>query len=118
MRRLIRHIDPWSVLKCSLVFFVCIWVMFMVAGIIVWTVAASTGTVDKLISFIQQFGYADVKLTGSFILRQYGLIGLVLTFAATLASVVGAVVFNLISDLIGGVWITVIEEESARPVSG
>jgi len=106
------------VLKCSLVFFVCIWVMFMVAGIIVWTVAASTGTVDKLISFIQQFGFEDVKLTGSFILRQYGLIGLVMTFASTLASVVAAVVFNLISDLIGGVWITVIEEESARPIEG
>ena len=28
---------------------------------------------------------------------------------------VGAVVFNLISDIIGGVWISVIEEETARP---
>ena len=99
-------------------FFVCIWIMFMVAGIIVWAIASSTGTVDKLVSFIQQFGFQDVKLTGTTLLRQYGLIGLVLTFAATIASVVGVVVFNLISDLIGGVWVTVIEEESARPVSG
>jgi len=26
-------------------------------------------------------------------------------------------VFNLVSDIIGGVWISVIEEETARPVS-
>jgi hypothetical protein len=26
--------------------------------------------------------------------------------------------FNLISDIIGGVWITVIEEETTRPVTG
>jgi hypothetical protein len=30
-------------------------------------------------------------------------------------NVLGAVLFNLISDLVGGVRITVIEEETARP---
>ena len=38
-----------------------------------------------------------------------------LGFAAAL--VVASLVFNLISDIIGGVWISVIEEETARPVS-
>jgi len=26
-------------------------------------------------------------------------------------------VFNLVSDIIGGVWVSVIEEETARPVA-
>ena len=30
--------------------------------------------------------------------------------------VVAALMFNLVSDIIGGVWISVIEEETARPV--
>ena len=30
--------------------------------------------------------------------------------------VIGSILFNLISDLIGGVWVSVIEEESAEPV--
>ena len=38
---------------------------------------------------------------------------LALGFSA--AMVVATLVFNLISDIIGGVWISVIEEETARP---
>ena len=63
-------------------------------------------------------GQSDFKFDGDFLFRQFGLIGLILTLAATLATTIGAVVFNLISDIIGGVWITVIEEETARPVAG
>lgn len=49
--------------------------------------------------------------------RQFGLIGLVFMFAGTAATTVASIVFNLVSDIIGGIWITVIEEETARPVS-
>ena len=45
------------------------------------------------------------------------LIGLILVIAGTGLNVLLAVLFNLISDLVGGVRITVIEEESARPMS-
>ena len=38
-------------------------------------------------------------------------------FACTAASVVSTIIFNLISDLVGGVWISVIEEETSRPVT-
>ena len=56
----------------------------------------------------------DWKLDGDFLFRQFGLITLLLAarrFAA--AMVVAALVFNLISDIIGGVWVSVIEEETA-----
>jgi hypothetical protein len=116
---LIRHVDPWSVLKLSLLLFVCLWVMTMVAAVIVWTVARGSGTVDKIESFANTtLGQQDFKFDGDFLFRQFGLIGLILTLASTAAATVSAVVFNLISDIIGGIWITVIEEETARPVSG
>ncbi|MFN8049881.1 MAG: DUF3566 domain-containing protein [Acidimicrobiales bacterium] len=116
VRRIIRHIDPWSVLKLSLVFFLCVWVMFMVAVVIIWSIAQSSGTVDKIEGFISDLGVAGWKLNGTFIFRQYGLFGLVMVFACTTATVVSTIVFNLISDLIGGVWISVIEEETSRPI--
>jgi hypothetical protein len=116
---LIRHVDPWSVLKLSLLLFVCLWVMTMVAAVIVWTVARGSGTVDKIESFANTtLGQQDFKFDGDFLFRQFGLIGLILTLASTAAATVSAVVCNLISDIIGGIWITVIEEETARPVSG
>jgi len=116
VRRIIRHIDPWSVLKLSLVFFLCVWIMFMVAVVIIWSIAQSSGTVEKIESFVSDLGVTGWKLNGTFIFRQYGLFGLVMVFACTTASVVSTIIFNLISDLVGGVWISVIEEETSRPL--
>ncbi len=48
--------------------------------------------------------------------RQFGLISLLAALGFAAAMVVMSLVFNLISDIIGGVWISVIEEETARPV--
>jgi len=118
VRRLIRHIEPWSVLKLSLVFFLSVWLVFIIASVIVWSVARGSGTIDKVESFIDSNFSTDWEFNGDFLIRQVGLVGLILTMAATVATTVGVVMFNLISDIIGGVWITVIEEETTRPVTG
>jgi len=115
VRRLIRHVDPWSALKASLLFFLSLWLVVMIAAVIVWTVARGSGTVDKVQSFVESnLGISDWKLDGNFLFRQFGLVGLIITFALTLATTISAMVFNLISDIIGGVWITVVEEETMR----
>jgi hypothetical protein len=48
--------------------------------------------------------------------RQFGLISLLSALGFAAMMVVASLVFNLISDIIGGVWVSVIEEETARPV--
>ena len=117
VHRIVRHIDPWSVLKLSVVFFLCVWVMFMVAIVIVWSIAESSGTIGKIEDLLAELDITNSGFDGTFIFRQYGLFGLVMATACTVATTVGAIVFNLVSDLIGGVWITVIEEETARPAA-
>ncbi len=118
VRRLIRHVDPWSVLKASLLFFLSLWLVFMIAAVIVWAVARGSGTVAKVETFVQSnLSVTDWKLNGDFLFRQFGLVGLILTFASTVAATIATLVFNLISDIIGGVWVTVIEEETSRPRS-
>ncbi len=117
VHRIIRHIDPWSVLKLSVVFFLCVWVMFMVAIVIVWSIAESSGTIGKIEDLLAELDITNSGFDGTFIFRQYGLFGLVMATACTIATTVGAIVFNLVSDLIGGIWITVIEEETARPAA-
>ena len=79
--------------------------------------AQTIGTVEKIESFVSDLGVTGWKLNGTFVFRQYGLFGLVMVFACTTASVVSTIIFNLISDLVGGIWISVIEEETSRPVS-
>ena len=112
-----RHVDPWSVLKLSLLLALCLWVVAMIASVIIWSVANSTGALDSLEKFVNEnLQLEDFKLTGDVLFRQFGLISLLLSLGFAAMMVIVSLVFNLISDIIGGVWISVIEEETARPV--
>jgi hypothetical protein len=90
----------------------------MVAGIVLWNVAAAAGTISDIEGFFKDAGaFQTFSFDGFTIFRASLLAGLILVIAGAAFNVLLAVVFNLISDLVGGVRITVIEEESARPIS-
>lgn len=119
VRRLVRHVDPWSVLKASLLMALCMWVVAMIASVIVWSVANNTGALQSLEDFFNDsLQLEDFQLSGDVLFRQFGLVSLLFALGATATAVVLTLVFNLVSDIIGGVWISVIEEETARPVDG
>jgi hypothetical protein len=118
VRRLVRHVDPWSMLKLSLLLSLCMWLILMIASVIMWTVARNAGTISSIENFVNSsLSLQDWTLDGDFIFRQWGLITLLLALGFTAATVVASLVFNLVSDIIGGVWVSVIEEETARPVA-
>ena len=52
VRRVIRKVDPWSVLKVSILFYLCIFVVVLVAGIVLWLVAAGLGVISNVENFI------------------------------------------------------------------
>ncbi len=115
VRRVIRHIEPWSVLKISLLFYMCLWVIVLLAGVMLWSIAVGSGTVDNTESFIEElFALQQFEFNASQIFRGFAVGGLVLVVAGTFFNVLLCVLFNLISDLTGGIRITVIEEETAR----
>jgi hypothetical protein len=117
VRRLVRHVDPWSILKLSLLLALCLWLMQMIAAVILWTVASNAGTISSIENFVNSsLSLQDWSLDGEFIFRQFGLVSLLGCLGLAAAVVISTLVFNLISDIIGGVWISVIEEETARPV--
>jgi thiosulfate reductase cytochrome b subunit len=117
VRRIVRHVDPWTVLKLSLMFFACLFIVMLVAGILLWHLAASAGTITKVEDFIAEAGaFTTFKFDGQKILQASILGGLVMVIVASGFAVLLAVLFNLISDLVGGIRFTVIEEETARKV--
>ena len=117
VRRLVRHVDPWSVLKLSLLLALCMWVVALIASVIIWSVANNTGALDSLERFFQEnLRLTDFELTGDVLFRQFGLISLLASLGFAASMVIISLVFNLVSDIIGGVWISVIEEETARPI--
>jgi hypothetical protein len=119
VHRLVRHVEPWSVLKISLIFYFCLWLIMLVAAVLLWQVASSSGLIDNVQSFIEEIFALEPNsfaFEAGQMFRAYAVAGLVMVVAATGFTVLLAVLFNLISDLTGGVRITVLEEESARPV--
>lgn len=116
VRRLVRHVEPWSVLKVSLIFYFCLWVILLVAGVILWSFAVTSGTIDNVENFITElFALESFEFNADEIFRASAIGGLVLVVAGSGFTVLMAVLFNLISDVTGGVRFTVVEEETARP---
>ena len=118
VQRVVRRVDAWSVLKISFVFFIVLYLVLLVAGVLLWAFAVGTGTIDNVENFIEQlFALDSFSFVGAQILRASALGGALLVIAGTFATTVLAVLFNLISDLVGGLRFTVIEEQILRPVS-
>jgi hypothetical protein len=118
VRRLVRHIEPWSVLKVALLFNFCMWVVTMVAGVLLWNAAETAGTISDVEQFAREiFALEEFTFEGESIFNAVALGGLVVAVAATGFAVLIAILLNLISDLTGGIRVTVVEEETARPIS-
>jgi hypothetical protein len=116
VRRLVRHIEPWSVLKVALIFYFCLWVILLIAGVMLWSLAVSSGTVDNVETFVTElFALESFTFNADQIFRASAIGGLVLVVAGAGFTVLMAALFNLISDVTGGVRFTVVEEETARP---
>ncbi|HEX6659300.1 MAG TPA: DUF3566 domain-containing protein [Ilumatobacter sp.] len=111
MRRVVRSVDTWTVFKVSAIFFLIAYIIVLVAGVLLWNLANSTGTVDNVERFFESFGWESFEFKGGEIYHSYWIIGLFLVVAGTGLNVTLAVLFNLIADLVGGVGVTVLEEE-------
>ena len=115
-RRTVRHIDPWSVFKVSILLYICLYLAVMLAGVLLWSALQSTGLVEKLEEFIAEVGsYAVWEVDGNVIYERARIIGLVVAAAGVAFNVVLAIIFNLISDLVGGVRMTILEEDTSSP---
>jgi hypothetical protein len=109
--RVVRHVDTWSVFKVALVFNVFFYAVALVAGVLLWQVAYATGTVDNVEKFFEGFGWETFKFNGGQIFHNAWIAGLFIAVGLTGMAVLLATLFNLITDLVGGVRLSVLEEE-------
>jgi hypothetical protein len=177
VKRTIRHLDPWSVLKVALLFNTAVFLIVCVASALLWGGARASGTLDDVEHFITTLGVGNCKgdpdalaeadtttpsstpanagtvdqfgngaststesptttappeesgdgdcpagqhLEGAFhfedlrVFEVFAFGGVVSVLASTGAMVVVALLFNLMSDLAGGVQVWVVEDEPRR----
>jgi hypothetical protein len=116
--RVVRHIDTWSVFKVALVFHFFLYVVCLTAGVLLWKVADNTGTLDNVERFFESFGWETFELKGGEIYHNAWIAGLFVAIGLTGLAVLVATLFNLITDLVGGVRVSVLEEEVVATESG
>ncbi len=112
VRRVVSKVDSLSVLRFSLLLYLSFYLVVVVAALVLWIVASVAGATDKIESFIKGlFALESFSFDALALLRGVTVGGLLLVMIGSCANVLIAVLYNLISDVVGGVEVTVTEED-------
>jgi hypothetical protein len=114
--RIVREIDPWSIFKVAIVFHFVLYIVGMVSLVLLWNVANATGTINNIENFLESFGWDSFEFKGGELFRNVWILGLFWVVLGTGIWVLLAVVFNLITELVGGIRVSVLEEEVVERV--
>ena len=106
----IRRIDPWSALRVSLLLSVALFFVWMIAVAVLYLVLGVMGVWSKLNSNVGDLltgtgGGGELVSAGS-VFGGALLIGLVNIVLLTAMATVGAYIYNLSTDIVGGVEVT------------
>jgi hypothetical protein len=113
----IRRIDPWSTLKVSLVLSVALFFVWMIAVAFLYLVLGGMGVWSKLNSNVGDLLTSASGSTGGELVSSgtiFGgaaLIGLVNIVLLTAMATIGAFIYNLTTDIVGGVEVTLADRD-------
>ncbi|MGE2718929.1 DUF3566 domain-containing protein [Mycolicibacterium celeriflavum] len=113
----IRHIDPWSTLKVSAVLSVALFFVWMIAVAFLYLVLGGMGVWSKLNSNVGDLltsaggGSGGELVSSGTIFGGATLIGLVNIVLLTAMATIGAFIYNLTTDLVGGVEVTLADRD-------
>lgn len=120
VRRIIRKIDPWTTLKVSALVWAVLALAFVLGAVIFWSVLDRAGIPDRLVDFMVEITlieegtdpFANTEQFLRFLIFS-SVVGWVVMTGTTVAI---AVIYNLVSDVVGGLEIVVLEE-TLNPVA-
>jgi hypothetical protein len=144
VRQRLWSIHPWSVFKLSALFYICVCLIVVVAGTLLWNVGRSVGTIDDVEGFVTRMGAygtctlkAEVPagtefeddddcaegevLVGGYrfddgtLFRVAAIGGGILVVAGSIGNVLMVVLLNLLNELTGGLRYTIVKEPIPRP---
>ena len=119
VRRVVRRFELWPVAKISFLFHLACFGLTFGVLTVVWHVARRSGLLDDLAKFLGDLGVVDdakkdVKFHGAPIARGAAIIGATLVVINTIASVLLAFFYNLLSGIFGGLVISFLEDRPTR----
>jgi hypothetical protein len=109
-RVVIRKVGPWSVLKLSFLFYLCVMTVVLGAMIILYGVLDAIGALDSVTQLIRDlFADQSFEIHDDWLFTRGLLIGFVMVVLLTLINLFVAFLYNLLSDLVGGIEVTLSE---------
>lgn len=110
----LRKIDPWSTLKISLVIAVSLFFVWMVAVGLLYAVLDGMGVWDRLNSafteIVNESGGGGLVSAGQ-VFGYAAVIGVINVILFTALTTIGSFIYNLSSDLVGGVEVTLADRD-------
>ena len=112
----IRRLDPWSVLKVSLVLSVALFFVWMIAVAFLYLVLGGMGVWSKLNSNVGDLltsasGSGGELVSSGTIFGGAALIGLVNIVLLSAMATCGAFIYNLTTDIVGGIEVTLADRD-------
>jgi hypothetical protein len=116
-RVLVKRVGPWSVLRFSLVFYFCLMVAVWIGLFIVYKFLGATGVLHSIEHSIRnlnpasrsQVNWGNWSFHTGWIFSRLFLIGLVMVVFGSFVNFIGAFLYNLLADLMGGIELTLTE---------
>lgn len=109
VRRVVRKVDPWTVLKVSFVFNAVTALIFVLGMWVLWSILLQRGVPDRIVELFDRLTI-EISINGPLYGRIMVLLAVIWAILMTGVMTLGAVLYNLISDLVGGIELTVLEE--------
>ena len=111
-RLVLRKIDPWSVLKFSLLFYFCLLLIMLLGSAIIFAILKAFGVIANIEKLVRDLSSSPAyTVSGGTIFRWLFLFGLLWAVVASAVTVFLAFLYNLIADVVGGIEVSVAERE-------
>lgn len=117
----VSRVEPWSVMKFSFVVSLVCFIVLFVAVAVIYAILAGLGVFDELTNMItallegeegEELGLNPSQwFSPGVILGYTGVLGALNIVVITALCTVGALLYNLVADLVGGIDITLTEAE-------
>ncbi len=114
VRRIIRKIDPWTVLKVTFVLNFVVSLTLVLGFCILWVLLINAGVPQGLEDIARRLALLDenASLVGNIeaLFSSVVFLATVYLLTQTALATIGAFFYNLVSDLVGGIEVVVLEE--------
>ena len=112
-RMTVRHVSVVTVGKVSLIFYLLVVAVIVVASVLLWYAANAFGTLPSIEKSIKTlFDLKSFTLHPTTVAKYTAAAGGVIGVAGTIANILAALMYNLICDIVGGIRVDV--EAEAR----